>query len=65
DGLAAYRRILAALPERLARGGAALLEIGFDQAGDLDALARDFVRRETVRDLAGHDRVMILAQEMR
>lgn len=63
DGLTAYRRILEALPERLAPGGTALLEIGFDQAAALDALAAGFPRREIVRDLAGHDRVIILAQE--
>ncbi|GLS56238.1 release factor glutamine methyltransferase [Methylobacterium gregans] len=62
DGLAAYRRILEALPGRLAPGGAALLEIGFDQAAALEALAAGFPQREIVRDLAGHDRVMILAE---
>ncbi|AWN38882.1 peptide chain release factor N(5)-glutamine methyltransferase [Methylobacterium radiodurans] len=66
DGLVAYRRILDALPARLATGGAALLEIGFDQAAALDDLAgrRGFDRRTVVRDLAGHDRVMILTQEI-
>lgn len=62
DGLVAYRRILdgvraAAL---LAAGGTLVMEIGFDQAEAVRALARaaGFIDRGLTRDLAGHDRVL-------
>jgi release factor glutamine methyltransferase len=40
DGLACYRGILAALPDLLAPQGLAVLELGFGQADDVTALAR-------------------------
>ncbi|MEJ1977383.1 MAG: peptide chain release factor N(5)-glutamine methyltransferase [Acetobacteraceae bacterium] len=40
DGLAAYRRILAALPDLLAPGGVAILELGAGQEADVADLAR-------------------------
>ncbi len=45
DGLDVIARLLARLPEALAPGGVALLEIGFDQADAMVALvARDAAR---------------------
>ena len=62
DGLAAYRRILAAVRAGalLARGGTLAVEIGFDQAESVRGLARaaGFIDRGLTRDLAGHDRVL-------
>ena len=66
DGLDAYRRILAGLAGRLAPGAPVLFEIGFDQAKGLLELAPEagFVLREVRRDLAGHERVTILFQDL-
>lgn len=59
DGLDYYRRIVAALPGHLRRGGALLLEVGDGQAADVAALvAPHFETIETLRDLAGLDRVV-------
>jgi release factor glutamine methyltransferase len=61
DGLALVRRLLAQAPARLASGGAVLLEIGAGQAAAACALARaafSAARVSTVRDLAGHERVV-------
>jgi release factor glutamine methyltransferase len=63
DGLAVIGRLLARLPEALAEGGQALVEIGSDQGNTI----ADLVERElpgwscTVElDLAGHPRVVRL-----
>ena len=64
DGLAVVRRLLEELPGRLARDGAALLEIGSDQGGALHAAAAELLPGWDVRvepDLAGHPRVAVLA----
>ena len=60
DGLAVTRSLLAQLPERLAPGGAALLEIGVGQADAVRAAAREggFATTQTRRDLAGVERVV-------
>jgi release factor glutamine methyltransferase len=65
DGLDVVRRLLAMLPDRLAPGGAALLEIG---QGQLDTL-RDLVgelpiqtRVTALHDLAGIERVVRIAR---
>lgn len=61
DGLQVIRRLLAVLPERLASGGAALLEIG---AGQADAVRRDVqalgmaATVTSIPDLAGIERVV-------
>lgn len=62
DGLDAYRAIVPALPELLRSGGAALLEIGFDQARRVSALAETsgLDVAEVRQDLAGHDRMLVL-----
>ncbi len=63
DGLDVVRRLLGALPERLAADGVALLEIGSDQGGALHAAVAEQLpgwdaRVET--DLAGRPRVAVL-----
>ena len=62
DGLAAYRRILEGVRAGalLAPGGTLAVEIGYDQAEAVGALARaaGFAERGLARDLAGLDRVL-------
>lgn len=61
DGLAAYRQIAAAAPAHLQAGGVLALEIGHRQAAAVTALvtAAGFAAVETLRDLAGRDRVVL------
>jgi release factor glutamine methyltransferase len=66
DGLAIYRRLLAAAPSKLRPGGMILLEIGATQAAAVIELARSYVpaaRVELHRDLAGLDRVVVIAAQ--
>ena len=58
DGLAALRRITAAAPSRLHRGGWLLLEHGYDQAETVRGLMQDAGLHEvgSRRDLAGIER---------
>jgi release factor glutamine methyltransferase len=60
DGLEAYRRILDGVGALLAPGGTLAVEIGYDQARAVRALAqaRGFMEGGLTRDLAGHDRVL-------
>ncbi|WP_336487159.1 peptide chain release factor N(5)-glutamine methyltransferase [Methylobacterium nigriterrae] len=65
DGLDAYRRILAGIaapPHLLVKDGVLALEIGFDQAALVSDLGRSagFADVRVGRDLAGHDRVVVL-----
>ncbi|MEM9168397.1 MAG: peptide chain release factor N(5)-glutamine methyltransferase [Pseudomonadota bacterium] len=63
DGLDAYRRIVASLPDVLAADGLALVEVGYGQAGAATALARAHLPGAEVSmraDLAGVDRVICL-----
>lgn len=62
DGLDFYRRILALAPAHLTPNGFVLLEIGFDQAEDLRALASvyGFCVESVLRDLGGCDRAVLL-----
>jgi release factor glutamine methyltransferase len=62
DGLADIRRLLAGLPDRLADDGLALFEIGYDQGGDVLALARGagFAHAGLLPDLAGRDRCLAI-----
>ena len=63
DGLAAYRRIVAALSVLLANGGAGVIELGIGQADDVAALARSAGFTTEVRDdLAGIARALIVRQ---
>ena len=61
DGLSAYRAILPDLTGLLSPGGAAVLEIGADQAGSVAALAGNSgLRVSPVRsDLASRDRCLV------
>lgn len=61
DGLASYRRIIADLPSLLLPGGAVALEVGWDQAAAVTGLlqAAGFRVAPPVRDLGGHERVLI------
>jgi release factor glutamine methyltransferase len=60
-GLDRFRELFAATP-RLRHGAVLLLEIGADQSDPVTALAAQYhLRRlDTVRDYAGHERVLIL-----
>ena len=61
DGLDDYRRIMPQLPQLLAPGGAALVEIGWTQAAAVTALAQAAGLAATVhRDLGGRDRVLLM-----
>lgn len=63
DGLDAYRRILPGLPERLADGGVAAVELGLGQAAPVAALARDAGLEMASRaDLAGIPRALLLTR---
>jgi release factor glutamine methyltransferase len=61
DGLDAIRRIAAAAPDRLKPGGLIALEHGCDQGAAVrDLLAQaGLTGAQTVRDLAGHERVTL------
>jgi release factor glutamine methyltransferase len=61
DGLDEYRRIVPQLPGLLARGGVAVLEIGWTQAAAVLGMAEAVgMEGDTRRDLAGRDRVVVL-----
>ena len=62
DGLDAYRTIIARLPDLLAPGGAAILELGIGQSDDITALAlaAGFPRPDLRHDLGGIARAIIL-----
>jgi len=63
DGLAAYRRLVQALPALLAPGGFAVLELGIGQAAPVAALAHaaGLVPCAPHPDLAGVPRALVLA----
>jgi release factor glutamine methyltransferase len=64
DGLDPIRRLLEALPTILRPDGVALLEIGADQGGAIEAAVRDILpgwRCEVLPDLAGWPRVVRIA----
>jgi release factor glutamine methyltransferase len=61
DGLAAYRQIMPQLAPRLAPGGVALLEIGWQQAAAVQELAAaEGFAATRHRDLGGRDRALML-----
>jgi release factor glutamine methyltransferase len=64
DGLYAYRAMARDVAAHLAPDGVMGLEIGFDQKGAVTTLfeSAGFVRIRDVRDLAGHDRVLVFEQ---
>jgi release factor glutamine methyltransferase len=60
-GLSAYRAIIAALPGLLTPSGAAVLELGAGQSGDVGTIAGASGLRSRIRaDLSGISRAMIL-----
>ncbi|WP_092169989.1 peptide chain release factor N(5)-glutamine methyltransferase [Bosea sp. OK403] len=65
DGLVAYRALAAGLPQRIAPGGAVVLEIGAGQEADVVAImeAVGLVHRGSRRDLGGHPRALIFTLE--
>ena len=63
DGLEAYRALIPGLRALLAEDAAAVLEIGYDQAGAVSALAHAHGFASALkRDLAGRDRALTLTQ---
>lgn len=65
DGLAVLRRLIADLPDRLAPGGVALLEVGLGQAPAVRSLAEALPIRVVVTilpDLAGIERIVRIAR---
>jgi len=65
DGLACIRRLITSAWPRLAPGGFLALEIGYDQGQRVLELARaeGYAHARLVKDLAGHDRVAVMAKE--
>jgi release factor glutamine methyltransferase len=64
DGLDLYRRLLADAPAKLSPGGMLLCEIGATQGAAVLALAHAVFPQATChihRDLANHDRVLVIA----
>lgn len=58
DGLDFYRRLLEVCPSHIKKGGALLLEIGYDQREALEALCKAYgLPCEFYRDFGGNDRV--------
>jgi release factor glutamine methyltransferase len=61
EGLDAYRELAPQLPRLLNRPGLAVIEIGFNQAEAVTALlARDGLQAKVAKDLAAHDRALLL-----
>ncbi|MGR6837364.1 peptide chain release factor N(5)-glutamine methyltransferase [Syntrophomonas erecta] len=58
DGLDLYRQLIPQVRQILKGGGHLLFEIGFNQGPAAAALMEGFDEVETVKDLAGHDRVI-------
>lgn len=60
DGLKFYRILAAEGKRHLAEGGSIYMEIGYDQAADVEAIFRDagYGDVRTVKDMAGLDRVV-------
>ena len=61
DGLDFYKRITKAAKERLKQNTHIIFEIGYDEAEDVSAIgAENGLEAETVKDLSGNDRAVIL-----
>ena len=60
DGLVFYRRIIEGAKDFLCPGGDLILEIGYDQAGDVTEImkANRFIEVRTIKDFGGCDRVV-------
>ena len=61
DGLDFYRHLAHSMRRCVRRGGAAILEVGYDQAGSVRGILENEGMKveETVKDLAGIDRVVV------
>lgn len=63
DGLEFYRAIARSAPAHLTPGGAAIVEIGYDQGADVATLFQQhFHQVYCLQDLAGRDRVILARQ---
>ncbi|MBR1649077.1 MAG: peptide chain release factor N(5)-glutamine methyltransferase [Alphaproteobacteria bacterium] len=62
DGCDHYRRIAEIIPQMIEKGGYLLLEIGINQASKVCEIfiRQGFVLEETIRDLAGIERCLVL-----
>ncbi|MCL2707074.1 MAG: peptide chain release factor N(5)-glutamine methyltransferase [Dehalococcoidia bacterium] len=61
QGLVVIKRLCAMLPDKIRKGGSVLLEIGYGQAEDVVRMLQSYLpsaRIETIRDLAGIERVV-------
>ena len=58
DGLSFYRRIAEKSALFLKDGGAILLEVGIDQAGEVCKMFADYKKVEIIKDLEGIDRIV-------
>lgn len=66
DGLDVVRRLVDRLPNHLARGGAALLEVGAGQAATVRGAVEELPGRwssAVASDLAGHERIVVVRRE--
>ncbi len=63
DGLFFYRRLIYEAKNYLNPEGKLLLEIGYDQAPDITALAGDAYKNiKVIKDYSGNDRIMVMEQ---
>ena len=65
DGLHAYRVIAAGAQGYLAEDGCVAVEVGYDQAGDVNTIfaAHGLVMNASARDLGGHERALLFGRE--
>ena len=67
DGLDFYRRIIREAPSHLVIGGRIMLEIGYDQAADVDALLQEagYYGIEVIKDYGGNDRIVTAVKSIK
>ena len=60
DGLEFYRIILGGISSVLVTGGVLIMEIGYDQGGDVSSMMKDagFIDVRVIKDYGGNDRVV-------
>jgi release factor glutamine methyltransferase len=61
DGLDFYRRIAAAVPRFLRKGGAVMVEMGYGQAGEVREIFEDVACKidAVIKDHNGIDRIIV------
>ncbi len=67
DGLQSYRLILEQAFDYLVPGGTLLLEMGFDQKAGISEISAQYPQYESIkfiRDLAGHNRVVLIKKSI-